>query len=233
MYNSSTAPSTVASYGWNLLDVSSKSAADALPSGTQGLVWVGDYNNTTCSFAQSDATVSTLALSMVNDAKVFGYLISDEPNPYACPNAPSQHLARTNMLHSIDIQKKVVATLDSNGFSGNFTQDALDQLPLWVGKTDVVGLDPYPCLIGSPCDYTWIDRTIAAANGTSLNYWGVAQAFIEGNWRYPTATELTTMLNQWGASRETGYMTFAWTYLGNNLIDHPDLLTVFQNFNAR
>jgi len=27
--------------------------------------------------------------------KVFGYFFSDEPDPFACPNAPAQHKARS------------------------------------------------------------------------------------------------------------------------------------------
>jgi chitodextrinase len=39
------------------------------------------------------------------------------------------------------------------------------------------------------------------------------------------------MLSQWAASRETGMMTFAWSWGGNSLSSKPDLLSVLQSFN--
>ena len=40
--------------GWNLIDVGSKWSADRLPARAKGLVWVGDYDNSTCSWQVSD-----------------------------------------------------------------------------------------------------------------------------------------------------------------------------------
>ncbi|TML40172.1 MAG: fibronectin type III domain-containing protein, partial [Actinobacteria bacterium] len=101
LYNSDSAPATVASYGWNLIDVGSQWSADQLQAGSRGLVWVGDYDNTTCSWEESDAALNSQVTAARGDAKVFGYFISDEPNPYACPNAPAQHKARSDLIHSI------------------------------------------------------------------------------------------------------------------------------------
>jgi hypothetical protein len=179
----------------------------------------------------SDSAVTSEVQQMVGDSKIFGYFISDEPNPYACPNAPAQHKARTALIHSIDPAKQVVIVLDSNGFSGRATQDALDQIPLWKGAADVIGLDPYPCYQGGACDYTWIDRTIAAADAAGIPYWGVVQAFDDSSWRWPTASEEQHMLTQWGNSHEGGYMTFAWTWAGNNLSSQPALLDTLKQFN--
>ena len=81
-------------------------------------------------------------------------------------------------------------------------------------------------------NYNWIDQVIAAANSAGINYWGVVQAFQDSIWRWPTTDELTHMLGQWAASRETGIMTFAWTWAGNTLSSKPDLLSVLQTFNA-
>jgi len=231
MYSSDSDPATVASDGWNLIDTGSQWTADRTPAGTQGLVWVGDYDNSTCSWQVSDTSLSATVSAAKGDPKVFGYFISDEPNPYACPNAPAQHKARTQLIHSLDA-KPVVVVLDSNGFSGRATQDALDQLPLWKGTADVFGLDPYPCYQGGACDYSWIDRTISAADAAGLNYWGVVQAFNDSSWRWPTASELSHMLSQWAGSKQSGYMVFAWTWAGNSLTSQPALLDVFKQFNA-
>jgi hypothetical protein len=231
IYESASAARAVVSSGWNLVDVGSQASADALPTGARGLLWVGDYDNSTCSWELRDSALVAKVSAAVGDRKVFGYFFSDEPNPYVCPTAPSQHRARSELVHSVDPTKPTVIVLDSNGFKGRATRDALDQLPLWKGTADYVGLDPYPCYRGTACDFSWIERTIRAADAIGLNYWGVVQAFSDSSWRWPTAEELSRMLEQWAASRETGYMTFAWKWAGNNLEEEPRLLDVFKRFN--
>jgi acid phosphatase type 7 len=231
IYNSGS-DAAIAQNGWNLYDVSSQSVADALPSGTQALYWLGDYDNSKCGWQISDTSVRSTVQQMVGDSKIFGYFISDEPNPYACPNAPAQHKARSDLIHSLDPAKQVVIVLDSNGFSGRASQDALDQLPLWKGTADAIGLDPYPCYQGQACDYTWIDRTIAAADQAGIPYWGVVQAFNDSNWRWPSPEEEKHMLTQWGNSNQRGYMTFAWTWAGNSLSSQPALLDTLKQFNS-
>ena len=232
IYNSDSASRAVVANGWNLVDVGSRSSADELPAGAKGLVWVGDYDNGRCAWELSDSSLKAEVTAAVRDPKVFGWFFSDEPNPYACPKAPAQHRARSNLIHSIDSASRTVIVLDSNGFKGRATPDALAQLPLWKGTADYIGLDPYPCYQRSSCDFSWIDKTIAAANAAGLNYWGVVQAFDDSSWRWPTVAELSHMLGQWAASRETGYMTFAWTWEGNSLSSRPELLDVLRRFNG-
>jgi chitodextrinase len=232
IYDSGSAPAAAAADGWNLIDVGSREAADALPSGTRGLIWVGDYNNSTCSWEISNSTVTSEVQRMVGDAKIFGYFISDEPNPYACPNAPAQHKARSDLIHSIDPTKPTVIVLDSNGFTGMGSPDAIDQIPLWKGTATYIGLDPYVCYSwSSTCDYARIDANIAAADAAGINYWGVVQAFNDSSWRWPTADEMQHILAQWANSHEAGYMTFAWTWAGNNLSSQPALLDTLKQFN--
>jgi len=227
MINSDQGNQAAANYGYNLLDVGSASEADALPTGTRGLIWVGDYNNNSCSWEQSDATVRATVQAGVGDAKVWGYYISDEPDPFACPNAYADHKARSDLIHSIHPGHKTLILVDSNS-----AQQTIDQMPHWAGTADVFALDPYPCYQGEACNYNWIDQVVAAANSAGLNYWGVAQAFQDSIWRWPTTDELNQILAHWAASRETGIMTFAWTWSGNTLSSKPDLLSVLQAFNA-
>jgi len=234
IYNSDSAAAAAAAAanGWNLIDVGSKAAADVLPRGTRGLVWVGDYDNSSCSWEISDSTVTSEVQRMVGDPKIFGYFISDEPNPYACPNAPAHHKARSDLIHSIDPTKPTVIVLDSNGFTSMGSQDAIDQIPLWKGTASYIGLDPYVCYSwSSTCDYARIDANIAAANRAHIRYWGVVQAFDDGSWRWPTAAEARRMLRQWSRSRESGYMTFAWRWAGQSLVTRPGLLAVLRRFN--
>jgi hypothetical protein len=224
MYDSSPAPKVVARHGWNLLDVGSRWAADRLPKGARGLIWVGDYDNSTCNWDLSGSQVRSEIKR--GDPKVAGYVISDEPDPKACPDAPAQHRARSRMIQSLDPGKLTVMVMDAN--SG---KASLDQIPLWVGVTDYVGLDPYPCYQGRPCKYSWISRIIKTADQAGLRYWGVSQAFADPPWRWPTAAEETHMLSQWAASKASGYMTFAWRWAGRSLSDRPALLAALTRFN--
>ena len=226
MIDSGSQAAKVASYGWNLLDVSYKEAADQLPAGTKALVWLGNYGKSTCTWEVPDSALTTKVRSMAADPKVAGYFISDEPDPYRCPSAPEQHAARTALIHSLSPGKPVIMLMDSN--SG---KQSLDQIPLWRHAADYVALDPYPCYQGKPCDFSWVDTVIKAADRAGLHYWGVAQAFDDANWRWPTPTELRHILSQWSASKQAGYMTFAWSWRGQTLASRPELLKVFRDFN--
>jgi Calcineurin-like phosphoesterase len=226
LIDSGSGQAAAASYGWNLLDVSSKAAADELPRGTRGLVWVGDYDNTTCSWEVSDAELRQRLAGTAGDRRVAGFFFSDEPDPYACPQAPEEHRARSQLIHSLDPGAFTVMLMDSN--SGSQT---LTQMPLWTGAADYIALDPYPCYQGKPCRYGWITSVIRAANRTGLRYWGVVQAFADSTWRWPTAAEERHMLAQWRASRASGYMTFSWSWDGNSLSTRPELLAVLKHFN--
>jgi chitodextrinase len=227
MINSDSGGQIASQYGYDLLDVGSAGQADGLPPGTQGLIWAGDYDNTTCSWEISDSALAPTVQAAASDTKVFGYFFSDEPDPYACPNAYADHRARSSFIHSIDPLHKTVMLVDSNS-----DQQTLDQIPHWAGAADYFALDPYPCYQAQACNYAWIDQVIAAANNAGLNYWGVAQAFQDATWRWPTSDELSHMLNQWASSRQTGMMTFAWTWSGNTLAAQPSLLSTLSSFNS-
>jgi hypothetical protein len=230
VYFSSSNPKGTVKNGWNLLDVGSVSSADALPRGAKGLVWVGDYDNDNCSWEQTDAQVRSEVEKAVGDRKVYGFFISDEPNPYECPSAPADHRTRSELIHSIDPSKRTVIVLDSNGF-GQTPTDSLDQLPDWKGTADFIGLDPYPCYRGERCDFSWVTKTIRRATGAGLSYWGVAQAFDGDSWRWPTPAEEARLLTLWARSRQQGYMTFAWDWSGSLLPSRPKLLRVLRLYN--
>jgi len=226
IFSSESAQAAAASHGWNLLDVSSQSSADQLPGPTRAMMYAGDYDNSTCEWEVSDSELTAKVAEMVGDPKVAGFYFSDEPDPYACPSAPGQHRARSQLIHSLDPSKMTVMTMDSN--SG---QESLDQIPLWVGAADYVGLDPYPCYHNAPCNFGWIDAIIKAADRAGLSYWGVVQAFADSTWRWPTAREERHMLCQWATSRQSGYVVFAWSWAGQSLSDRPRLLRVLTRFN--
>jgi hypothetical protein len=226
IFGSGSAASAAASAGWNLIDVDSKTEADRLPSGARALLWLGDYDNSTCAWELSEAELRAELASMAGDPKVAGYFFSDEPDPKACPAAPAQHRSRSELIHRLNRAKFTVMVVDSN--SG---RASLDQIPTWRGAADYVGLNPYPCYHGKPCDYAWIRQIISVANRAGLRYWGVVQAFADSEWRWPTASEEARMLSIWKTSRQSGYMTFAWSWAGHSLRGRPGLLDVLRRFN--
>jgi Calcineurin-like phosphoesterase len=218
-----------ASLGFNLLDVDAKAEADALPARARGLYWLGDYLNApTCDWEKSDATISAKVRAAKGDPKIWGYYFSNEPDPYGCPNAVAQHRARAKLIESIDPAKATYISLDMN-----WRDQALKQIPLWVGVTDYVGLNPYICFVGrAACDFAWLDRVIAAANSAHLVYFGHVQAFQTEEWRWPSPTELRRMLNRWAASKQKGYAVFTWSWGGSVLLSRPKLVAVLKRFNS-
>ncbi|MFL5966427.1 MAG: metallophosphoesterase [Gaiellaceae bacterium] len=228
VFDSDHAARAAAAAGWNLIDVSSKDEADALPAGTRGLMWLGDYDNTSCSWERSDDEVRNALAGTARDPKIYGFLFSDEADPFACPRAPAEHRARSRLIHAVAPRKLTVVLIDSN--SGAQT---LAQIPLWKGTADRIALDPYPCYREKACDFAWMRTVVKRANAAKLRYWGTAQAFADDNWRWPTAAEERRILTIWSASRAGALMTFAWTWHGNNLPDRPDVLDVLRRFNGR
>src|SRR3954469_6597185 len=98
LFDSGSAQGAAAAAGWNLLDVSSKDEADALPPGTRGLMWLGDYDNATCDWERPDAELERLLAGTARDPHIYGFLFSDEADPFACPTAPAQHRARAQLV---------------------------------------------------------------------------------------------------------------------------------------
>src|SRR5439155_295534 len=145
----------------------------------RALVWVGDYDNTKCAWEVSDLALTRKISAMAGDVKVAGYYFSDEPNPDACPNAPAEHKARSGLIHTLDPGKLAIMAMDSN--SG---QASLNQIPRWVGVADYVALDPYPCYQRKPCNYPWIDASIAAAEtADEVHYTFTGPTSIAFDWR--------------------------------------------------
>jgi hypothetical protein len=217
--------SSIAATGINLID-STPSNVDDLSGSLEGLTWVGDYDNSRCAWEVSDSTLKSEVTAHKDDPKVGVWFFSDEPDPYACPSAYSQHKARSDLIHSIDPGTPTLIVLDSN--SG---QQSLNQMAGWKGTADVLGLDPYPCYQGQPCSYGWIDTVAQKADAAGLPYWGVVQAFGDpaggGQWRLPTADELHTEFVHWRATHMRDYLVFAWRWPSGSsslwLANHPEL----------
>jgi hypothetical protein len=159
---------------------------------------------------------------------VAGYYIADEADDglprYGgrCPHVAAQIAARNALVHRLA--------------PGTFTYEIVTEpgnFAAFAKLTDVLGADPYPCKVGHPCDLTMIPRYIAALRAAHVvRYWGVLQAFSYEDWRYPTAAELREMISQWERSGWEGEQTYAWSFMGQSLTQHPDLLSVLRSLNS-
>jgi chitodextrinase len=217
-------------YGFNLIDVSTKSEADATPAGTQGQVWLYDYDNATCSWEKDDSYVRNMVSSMASDPKVAGFYFSNEPDPFACPNAPQQHKDRNALIKSLAPTKYTLIGIDANW------REHFDNYgTMWKGAADYVNYNPYICYVGRPCDFAWEDHVLQVAESLGQPYFVALQAFKEGSeWRWPTASEETQMLDRLkdpGLTHLGGYLTFSWNWQNDPLLAHPDVLNAIKDFN--
>jgi hypothetical protein len=216
-------------YGFNLVDLGPyRSLIDALPGGERALVWLGGYLPADCAFATTDGQVRQELSALAGDPKVAGYYVADEADDALpgygghCPHVVAQVTARSRLVHQLA--------------PGNFTYEVVTEpgnFAAFARATDVLGADPYPCLVGHQCDWSMIPRYIAALEVAHVGrYWGVLQVFSYEEWRSPTPAELAGMIRQWQHSRWQGEQVFAWDYAGWPLARHPRLLDVLQNLNS-
>jgi Calcineurin-like phosphoesterase len=225
----------IAELGFNLIDTGpNREDLDQLSArGLKAFIWLGGYENgSTCQFHEDDAWIRDRVGEIAGHPAIAGYFIDDEPNPTECPGVYSQIKQRSDLVKSLDPRPPTFVLIDSN--SG---QDTLDQLPRWVGATDIAVLDPYPCYVGEPCDYSWIDRVAEAADSAGLRYWGTVQAFGDSTWRVPTLEELHEEFVHWRGTRMDGYLVFAWHWPDGQeslwLANHPELQSQLAVENAR
>jgi hypothetical protein len=193
--------------GFNFIDSSpNKDQMDQLAArGLKGFAWLGGYSNTTCTFNQSDDWVRSHVAAVAGNPGVGAYFIDDEPDPVSCPNVADQIKARSDLVKSID-----------PGPPTFMVDYKVDQFARWAGKTDILGLDHYPCSIKNGCVYTKIDAEAAEADRLGIRYWGVIQAHGDAWYKVPTADELHQQFVHWRATHMEGYLVFAWRFPDND-----------------
>lgn len=220
-----TADPATRAYGFDVVDATSEQLAAVDPA-QRALVWLGDYDDVTCRWERSDEEVrAELAAVASRREQVAGYMLADEPDTdRRCPSAPGDLRTRAELVRAVDPDpaRFTYATIDDESRFAGFA-DAVD----------VVGADPYPCRVGQPCDWRLIPATVDALRAAGVRrYVGVLQAFGDDRYRWPTAAELAHMIAQWQRSAWQGQITFAWSWAGGRLADHPDLLDVLRRLNA-
>ncbi|HEY7485508.1 MAG TPA: hypothetical protein VH912_13680 [Streptosporangiaceae bacterium] len=182
------------SLGYNVFDIGPDAGElAALPSGGQGMLWVG---NTTCddfelSYGEFTAAVRRLA----GNPRVFGWYLSDEPDPAQCPGVVNEIRRRADYIHA-----------HASGQHAFVSATDYEYRPLRPANShvDLIGLDPYPC--ESHCDMRVVDRYLngAMAGGFPRNaIVPVFQTFGEecsqgrAVNRLPSESQLRQLLARW------------------------------------
>lgn len=256
------------SLGYDVMDVSgshldpsaTKASVDALPSGVQAVIWVGNLDNTDCTTpGYTTAQFQALVDAMAADSKVYGYYIADEPHPLVCVNAAVDIRTRADYLHAhSSFQKAFIVVQDGWGPCGSDLGCEFRALQPTYTHVDLIGLDPYPCHYSSlgvpvPCNYSLINQRVAAATAGGVPLRMIVPVFqtfgqegrIDGRsvyYRTPTTGELSTILRTWDSLVPNPAMDYAYAFgiqcstttclAPQALVNHPELQPVMQAHNG-
>lgn len=198
--------------------------------GLRGVVWLGGWNNDTCSWKQDDAWVRAHVSAIAGHPAVLAYYLGDEPLYGACPGAPGLYRARTALVHALDPGRPTFTVIAS------WDELAGEEFPYghWVGTVDILGFDVYVCSFRyAQCDFQQIDGAIAAAARYGVSrYWAVLQDFQDDYYRIPTPQEIATQFQHWDRSSMAGYFVFSWNYGVYSLDALPDNVAMLKRQNA-
>jgi hypothetical protein len=212
----STAPRAL---GYTVFDTGPSGVA-SLPSGVQGLVWLGQKCPT-----PADATFRATVDRLAANPRVFGYYLSDEPHISACPRGPAALASRADYIRyrSRGTQKSFIVL-----------SKIADYKPFRpaASHVDLVGLDPYPCSTASPtCPVTKIREKVTAARGAGIPLGAIVPVFqtfgqqniAGGYYRLPTATQMQAMLAEWRRLVPTPVMDYSYGW-GHQSSSNPTLV---------
>jgi len=225
--SSPTGFNAIVAAGFTVIDISTDPrAVNALPARHRALVWLGNYDNTTCTWERSDAWIVAHVAPLAGNPKVAAYNLADEPRVWECPSAPQDLAARSALVKSLDPDTPTFAVIMAHWPENPYVP--------YVGAVDIIGADRYPCSWAKGCVFTDIDETIGLLETAKVpRYWAIVQAFADSYYRWPTAAELREEFRHWRTSRMEGYVVFSWAYHGDSLANHPDLLDALAAENGR
>jgi hypothetical protein len=218
------------SIGFNLADISSQADADSLPTGVQGLLWIGGDT-----VAQAESIIAETA----NDPKIYGYYVADEPSDsdLATVKAIDDYIAQ-NATGKVSF---IVAENDGTPTAPSYaaTPQSTD--------SNLIGLDPYPVRpqFTNGVNYSVISAAVQEAESVGWRQSQIVpvyQAFGGGGyggsegWTLPTAAQEETILSTWAEYTPTPAFDYAYswgTQDGDTAIsDDPALQAVFAAHNA-
>jgi hypothetical protein len=239
--NTSSTVSQAISNGFNLVDVTGSTSnptttintLNALPSGVQALVWVGNLDNappgSSCPAPGfSDTQFHNLVNALAGNSKVYGYYVSDEPHPSVCPSAAADIAARSDYIHNVAPgQKSFIIVQDGNGICGATLGCEYSVLTPATTHADYIGLDPYPCHYSGAtpvaCDNSVIVTKFNTAVSKGISVSAIIPVFqtfgqegrIDGKsvfYRTPSSSELQSMLDTWASLTPTPAFDYAYTW---------------------
>lgn len=193
---------TAASLGFNAVSVEpSRARLDYLESlGLKGLVWLGGYDNRTCSFVYSDAKVRRKVKSILGDPAVLAYEIDNEPHAYSCPTAPQSIKRRVAVVRSLvgpHIILYITLSRDFAAFAGT--------------GVDLIRISAYPCSHRYGCVMDKIVERVAAARAAGFKrIWAGTQTAGDSYYRAPTPAELAQIQQTWRDQGTDGFVAWAW-----------------------
>ncbi|MFG2000294.1 hypothetical protein ACGFNU_14190 [Spirillospora sp. NPDC048911] len=228
-----------AALGYDLFDVDPDADEIAsLPKGAQALLWVG---NTTCGgFGMTEEAFADAVRRLARNPRVYGWYLSDEPNPAECPDIVAQIRRRADVIHRYAPGQKAFASL---------TDWTMTPLKPSATHLDLIGLDPYPCRTEARgCDLRAIDRMVGQAVKAGFPksmmvpvFQTFGQSCNKGdkNWRLPTASQLRAILGRWNEllPRPAFDISYSWgrqsEWACPTLADAPALQAIMKEHNNR
>ncbi len=228
--------------GYDLVDVKADPALVAgVPAGMQALLWVGNF---TCGDFELGWDAFQRAVQRFGrDPKVYGWYLSDEPNPGDCPEVAGEIRRRAQYIERHAPGQVSFISL---------TDWPMKPLaPKRVG-VDLIGLAPYPCKGSAKtrerCDIGAIDRMVRLADAAGIPRARVApvlqtfgQGCTKGDKQYwlPTRTQFREILARWDrlAPRPPLEISYSWgrqdEWACPTLADatggkHPDLQSIMR-----
>jgi hypothetical protein len=175
--------------GFNLADVSNVDQVNALPPGVKALVYLGMTNG-------ADAAFQSAVTPFINNPKVYGFYIADEPRP----SVPAANLqAESDWIHTHVPGAKTFIVLENNGTP---TSPSYSFNPANTG-IDLFGLDPYPIRpqFSGGENLGVIPAAVQASGIKQSQIVPVYQAFGGGgysSWTLPTPAQEQQILQTWG-----------------------------------
>jgi hypothetical protein len=173
----------------------------------------GYWDDPAGQFSMNDSQALALAKSVAAQWPdvVVGWYVADEPTNNAHNRAAIQ--ARATLLKSGLPVETSIAYYDA----GSIGQ--------WKGVVDAFALDIYPSRFN--WNMALITQLAAAADAAGLRYYNVVGCDGATNYPMPNASQLQTMIDLCKATKQAGWLIYAWDSPGH-LLDQPGLLSVIK-----
>ncbi|MFC6884053.1 MULTISPECIES: hypothetical protein [Actinomadura] len=227
--------------GYDLVDVKPDDAlVNGVPDGMRALLWVGNF---TCGAFELPYDAFTDAVRrLARHPKVYGWYLSDEPNPRECPRVAQEIRRRADYIE--------------RNAPGQISFVSLTDWPMGPVtpakvNVDLVGLDPYPCKGAAKarpdCDIDAIDRMVRMADDAGIPREAVVPVFqtfgqgcSKGERQYwlPTEEQLRQLLSRWDklTPRPMMDVSYSWGRQGEwacpTLADAPGLQQIMKARNG-